>query len=103
MMELLNPMSKADFPAYTATAGASAGNTTAWNAGPQGVLVWADVPCYVEVGVGAVATSASTPIPAFTPIPFVLTLSSNGSPWRVSVIRIGSTDGTAYCKPINKQ
>jgi hypothetical protein len=55
------------------------------------------------VGVGAVATSASTPIPAYTPIPFVLTLSSNGSPWRVSVLRIGSTDGTAYCKPINKQ
>jgi hypothetical protein len=103
MMELLNPMSKADFPAYTATAGASAGPTTAWSAGPQGVLVWADVACYVEVGVGAVATTASTPIPANTPIPFVLQLSTNGSPWRVSVLRIGSTDGIAYCKPINKQ
>lgn len=102
-MELLNPMSKADFPAYTATAGASAGPTTAWTAGPQGVMVWADVPCYVEVGVGAVATTASTPIPAYTPIPFVLQLSTSGAPWRVSVLRIGSTDGIAYCKPINKQ
>ena len=102
-MELLNPMSKADYPAYTATAGASAGNTTAWPPGPQGVLVWCEVPCYVEVGVGAVATSASTPIPAFTPIPFVVPINSTGAPWRVSVLRIGSTDGTAYSKPINKQ
>jgi hypothetical protein len=102
-MELLNPMSKADYPAYTATAGATAGNTTAWPPGPQGVVVWCDQPCYVEVGVEAVATSASTPIPAFTPIPFVVPINSTGAPWRVSVLRIGSTDGTAYSKPINKQ
>jgi hypothetical protein len=50
-----------------------------------------------------VATSASTPIPSFTPIPFVVPLNTSGAPWRVSVIRIGSTDGTAYAKPINKQ
>ena len=100
-MELLNPMSKADFPAYTATAGASAGNTTAWNAGPQGVLVWCEVPCYVEVGVGAVATSASTPIPAYTPIPFYVTPGS-GAPWRVSAIQVAD-GGSIYCKPINKQ
>ena len=102
-MELLNPMSQADFPAFSATAGATAGNTTAWGAGPQGVMVWSEVPCYVQVGVGAVATSASTPIPSFTPIPFVVPLNTSGAPWRVSVIRIGSTDGTAYAKPINKQ
>jgi hypothetical protein len=100
-MELLNPMSKADFPAYTATAGASAGPTTAWNAGPQGVLVWCDVPCYVEVGPAAVATTASTPIPAFTPIPFYLPMGT-GAPWRVSAIQV-STGGTIYCKPINIQ
>ena len=100
-MELLNPMSKADFPAFTATAGASAGNTTAWSAGPQGVLVWCEVPCYVEVGVGAVATSASTPIPAFTPIPFYVAMGT-GAPFRVSAIRIAD-DGVIYCKPINKQ
>ena len=102
-MELLNPMSKADYPAYTATAGATAGNSTAWQPGPQGVMVWCDQPCYVEVGVGAVATNASTPIPAFTPIPFVVPINSSGASWRVSVLRIGSTNGTAYCKPINKQ
>jgi hypothetical protein len=67
------------------------------------VVVWSEVPCYVQVGVGAVATSASTPIPSFTPIPFVVPLNTSGAPWRVSVLRIGSTDGTAYAKPINKQ
>jgi hypothetical protein len=102
-MELLNPLSQADFPGRTVAYTASAGNTTDWNPGPEGVVIWSTTPCYVEVGPAAVATTASTPIPAYTPIPFVLTLSSNGSPWRVSVLRIGSTDGTAYCKPINKQ
>ena len=34
-MELLQPLSKSDYPAYTATAGATAGNTSTWNAGPQ--------------------------------------------------------------------
>lgn len=102
-MELLRPLSKNDYPAYTATAGAAAGSTTAWPPGPQGVLVWCDQPCYVEVGVGATATTASTPIPPFTPIPFALPLNTTGAPWRVSVLRIGSTNGTAYCKPVNRQ
>ena len=102
-MELLNPMRNADFPAYSATAGATAGNTTAWAPGPQGVVVWCDQPCYVEVGVAATATNASTPIPPYTPIPFVVPINTTGAPWRVSVLRIGSTDGTAYAKPINKQ
>ena len=102
-MELLKPLDQATYPAYTATAGATAGNTTAWQPGPQGVVVWCDQACYVEVGVGATATSASTPIPPFTPIPFAVPLNTTGAPWRVSVLRIGSTAGTAYCKPINKQ
>ena len=100
-MELLNPMSQADFPAYSATAGASAGNTTAWGAGPQGVVVWSEVPCYVQVGVGAVATSASTPIPSFTPIPFAVPNGSGGL-WRVSAIQV-SEGGSVYCKPVNKE
>ena len=100
-MELLNPMSKADYPAYSATYTGTAGNTTAWLPGPQGVVVWSDQACYVEVGVGATATTASTPIPPFTPIPFAVPLDTTGAPWRVSAIRV-STDGTIYCKPINK-
>ena len=100
-MELLKPLSKADYPAYSVAYTGTAGNTTAWVQGPQGVVVWSDQACYVEVGVGAVATSASTPIPPFTPIPFAVPLDSSGAPWRVSALRV-STDGTIYCKPINK-
>jgi hypothetical protein len=98
-MELLNPMSKADFPAQTASFTASAAATTGWNTGPEGVMVWSDQPCYVEVGVGAAATTASTPIPAFTPIPFKVPTGTTGI-WRVSALRI-SNDGTVYCKPMN--
>lgn len=102
-MELLNPMGKTDYPTYTATVGGVAGNTTSWGAGPQGVLVWADVASYIEVGVDVTATTSSTPIPANTPIPFVVPLNTTGAPWRVSALRIGGTSGTVYCKPINKQ
>jgi len=100
-MELLNPMSKADYPAYSVAYTGTAGSTTAWGSGPQGVVVWSDQACYVEVGVGAVATTASTPIPPYTPIPFVVPINSSGAPWRVSAIRVAN-DGTVYCKPINK-
>ena len=100
-MELLKPLSKADFAAQTASYTGTAGNTTGWNAGPQGVLVWSDQPCYVEVGEGAVATTASTPIPAYTPVPFAVPLTTSGV-WRVSAIQV-SSGGTVYAKPINKQ
>lgn len=100
-MELLKPLSKADYPAYSVAYTGTAGNTSTWAQGPQGVVVWSDQACYVEVGVGAVATTASTPIPPFTPIPFAVPLDTTGAPWRVSAIRV-SNDGTVYCKPINK-
>lgn len=100
-MELLNPLAKTTYPAATASYSGSAGNTADWAPGPEGVLVWSTTPCYVEIGVGAVATTASTPIPAYTPIPFYLPPGS-GAPWRVSAIQV-SDAGTIYCKPVNKQ
>jgi hypothetical protein len=100
-MELLKPLSKAGFPAATVAYTGSAGNTTTWNAGPQGVIIWSTTPAYVEVGEGAVATTASTPIPAFTPIPFAVPNGSGGL-WRVSAIQI-SENGSVYCKPVNKE
>jgi hypothetical protein len=100
-MELLNPLSKTDFPAYSVAYTGTAGNTTAWPPGAQGVVIWSDQACYVEVGVGAVATTASTPIPALTPIPFAVALNTSGAPWRVSAVQL-STGGTIYCKPINR-
>ena len=100
-MELLNPLSKTDFPAKSVAYTGTAGNTGTWAAGPQGVVVWSDQSCYIEVGEGVVATSASTPVPPFTPIPFKVP-AGTGAPWRVSAIQV-SIGGTIYCKPINIQ
>ena len=100
-MELLKPLSKAGFPGATVAYTGTAGNTSTWQAGPQGVIVWSTTECYIEVGEGAVATTASTPIPAYTPIPFAVP-NGTGAPWRVSAIRV-ATDGAVYCKPVNKE
>ena len=100
-MELLKPTSKADYPAYSVAYTGTAVNTSTWAPGPQGVIVWSDQACYVEVGVGAVATTASTPIPAYTPIPFKVPIGTSAI-WRVSAIQV-SIGGTIYCKPINIQ
>jgi hypothetical protein len=100
-MELLNPLSQSNFPAQTAAFSGTAGSTTGWNAGPQGVMIWSDQPCYVVVGENVTATTSDTPIPAFTPIPFKVQPTVSGV-WRVSAIQISSS-GTIYCKPLNKQ
>ena len=98
-MELLNPLSKADFPAQSVAFTGTAGSTTGWNAGPEGVMVWSTEPCYVAVGEGVTATASDTPIPAFTPIPFKIPTGTSAL-WRVSAIQI-SAGGTVYCKPMN--
>ena len=98
-MELLNPMTDAQFPALTAAYTASAGSTNTWPAGPQGVVVWSDQACYIRVGEGVTAATTDTPIPAFTPIPFKVP-PGTGAPWRVSAIAV-ATGGTVYAKPIN--
>src|SRR5512147_1049170 len=98
-MELLRPLNDSAFAGQSVSYTGTAGSTTGWNAGPQGVIVWSDQPCYVEVGEGAVATTASTPIPALTPIPFKVPIGTSGI-WRVSAIQV-STGGTVYAKPMN--
>ena len=98
-MELLNPLADANYPAYTASYTGTAGSTTAWPAGPQGVVIWSTTAAYVQVGEGVTATTSSTPIPANTPIPFIVP-QGTGAPWRVSAIQIAS-GGTVYAKPIN--
>ena len=100
-MELLNPLADTNFPAKSITYTGTAGVTGAWPAGPQGVVVWSDQACYVLVGESVTATTASTPVPPFTPIPFKVPFSVSGQ-WRVSAIQV-STGGTIYCKPINIQ
>jgi hypothetical protein len=98
-VELLNPLADGVFPGRTVSYTGTAGSTATWNAGPQGVVVWATTPCYVVVGEGVTATTNSTPIPAYTPIPFIVP-QGTGAPWRVSAIRV-SDDGAIYAKPIN--
>ena len=100
-MELLNPLDDATFTARTASYTGTAGSTGTWPAGPQGVVVWSTTAAYVRVGEGVTATTADTPIPANTPIPFKVP-GGTGAPWRVSAIQI-SGGGTVYAKPINIQ
>ena len=98
-MELLNPLNDTLFPGRTVAYTDTAGSTATWEPGPQGVMVWSTTPCYVVVGEGVTATTASTPIPAFTPIPFIVP-QGTGAQWRVSAIRI-SDSGSIYCRPMN--
>ena len=100
-MELLNPLDDATFTARTASFTGTAGSTGTWPAGPQGVVVWSTTAAYVRVGEGVTATTADTPIPANTPIPFKVP-GGTGAPWRVSAIQ-GTGGGTVYAKPINIQ
>lgn len=97
-MELLNPLD--GYPSYNVAYTGTAGVTTAWNPGPEGVVVWSTTAAYVRVGEGVTATTSDTPIPANTPIPFIVP-EGTGAPWRVSAIQV-STGGTVYAKPINK-
>ena len=98
-MELLNPLTDALYPGRTVSYTGTAGSTATWQAGPQGVVVWSTTSAYVVVGEGVTATTASTPIPPNTPIPFKVP-EGTGAPWRVSAIRV-SDDGAIFAKPIN--
>jgi hypothetical protein len=100
-VELLNPLDDATFTARTASYSGTAGSTGTWPAGPQGVVVWCTTAAYVRVGEGVTATTADTPIPANTPIPFKVP-GGTGAPWRVSAIQVAS-GGAVYAKPINIQ
>ena len=101
-MELLNPLADATFSAATVAFTGTAGSTTTYPAGPEGVVVWADSPCYVVIGEGVTATTANgTPIPAYTPIPFKVPKGTQ-APWRVSAIQIGVA-GNLYVKPLLAQ
>ena len=100
-MELLNPLADSNFPARSISYTGTAGVTGVWPAGAQGVVVWSDQACYVLVGEGVTATTSSTPVPPFTPIPFKVPRGTGGQ-WRVSAIQV-STGGTVYAKPMNSQ
>jgi len=98
-VELLKPLDDAAFAAQTASYTGTAGSTAGWPAGPQGVVVWCTTAAYVRVGEAATATTADTPIPPNTPIPFAVP-GGTGATWRVSAIQV-TGGGTVYAKPIN--
>ena len=96
----VNPLSKADFPGKTITYTGTAGVTATWNPGPEAVMIWTSTDAYVEVGEGVTATTASTPLPANTPVIFKVP-QGDGAPWRVSAIQVGS-GGSVYAQPCNR-
>lgn len=96
-MEFLNPLN--GYPAYSANYTGTAGSTTAWDAGPEGVVVWCTTNAYIRVGEGVTATTADTPLPAGVPVAFKVP-AGTGAPWRVSAIQVAA-GGTVYAKPIN--
>lgn len=97
-MDLVSPSDDASLAAQTTTYTGTAGNTATFAPGPRGVLVWCTTDAYVKVGEAVVATTASTPIPAYTPVAFLVPAGS-GAAWRVSAIQI-SAGGSVYAKPI---
>lgn len=102
MLNIINPLYDASFPAATQTYTGTAGVTSAWPAGPQAVFVFCTTAAYVAVGEGVSATTAlGIPVPAN--IPVVLKVpQGTGAPWRVSAIQVAS-GGSVYAKPINKE
>jgi hypothetical protein len=78
--------------AFTGTAG----STSNFTVGPSSVMVWSTSDCYVNVGEDITATTADTPMPAYTPM-FLPVPQGSGAPWRVSAIQISSA-GTIYAK-----
>ena len=104
-MELLRPLMDAQFAGANAAYTGTAGSTSTWPAGPQGVLITCTTAAYVRVGVGVTATTADTYVPANTPILFHVPQNATsslgtGAPWRVSAIQVAS-GGTVYAKPCN--
>jgi hypothetical protein len=92
-MDLLSFGEAGKSVAYTGTAGTTAN----FGAGPTGVLVWATTDCYVDVGDTVTATSADTPMPAYTPL--LVRVPNPQKPFRVSAIQI-SAGGTVYARPV---
>jgi hypothetical protein len=95
-----------DDPAYGAQSVAytgTAGTITGFKSGIVSVLVWTTSDAYVKVGEGVTATTASTPIPAYTPIilgvPKIGAGAGAGDLVKVSAIQI-SAGGTLYVKPV---
>ena len=103
-MEMLRPLMDATFASASAAYTGTAGSTSTWPAGPQGVLITCTTAAYIRVGEGVTATTGDTYLPANTPVLFYApqpgSNAGTGAPWRVSAIQVAS-GGTVYAKPCN--
>lgn len=93
----LRPSNDASFTARSVAYTGTAGSTSTWGVGPSAVMVWSTTDAHVRVGAGVTATTADTPIPAFSPV--LIAVEPEGDPWRVSAIQV-SAGGTVYAKPV---
>ena len=100
-MDLLRPLKDAIYAGQNVAYTGTAGSTTGWPAGPQGVLINPTTDAYVSVGEGVTATASDTFVKAGASVAFRVE-PGTGAPWRVSAIQV-SAGGTIYAKPINIQ
>jgi len=96
--EFISPMTDASYAGTSVAYTGTAGSTSTYPRGPEGVLVCATTAAYISVGVGVTATTADTYVPANTQVKFKVP-NGTGAPWRVSAIQVAS-GGTVYVKPI---
>ncbi len=99
-IEMLKPMTGADFGTLTVAYTGTVGNTAAYPRGPGSVWVLCTTSAFVLVGEGAVATAANG-IPVAANVPVCLEVPpGTGAPWRVSAIQIAA-GGSLYTHPLN--
>ena len=96
--EFINPMTDASYAGTSVAYTGTAGSTSVYPRGPEGVVVCVTSAAYVSVGVGVTATSADTYVPANTMVKFKIP-DGTGAPWRVSAVQVAA-GGTLYVKPI---
>lgn len=96
--DFYNVLDRATWPTQAVAYTATAGNSATYPVGPTGIVVFSSQLCFVEIGEGVTATTASFPIAQNTVYTLALPPGITGA-WRVSTIRNG-TDGTIWIRPI---
>lgn len=96
--DFLLPSNDTAFAAQTTTYTGTAGTVTGFKPGPKRVMVWTTTDAYIKVGESVTATTASCPIPAYTPVVFGVPPGTS-STWTVSAIQVAA-GGSVYVKPL---
>lgn len=98
-MDALVPATGTAFASQNTSYTGAAGTLTGWQPAPA-VVVWCTTDAYIAVGLAGstTATTADTPIPAYTPVPFVVPQTGSKN-WTVSAIQI-TAGGSVFAKPL---